>query len=616
VTINQQTDTNRAPSRARSNLRPIVLQNVTASYASRAFFLATIAVVAWIVAAPAVMLVYSSFAAGAGKLPFEAHELTLANYLRVLTEANTYQLLWTTALFTIGSTTIGMSIAVLFAWLIERTDLWLRRLFFVAMLIPMAIPNMIYAMAWIQLLNLNNGLLNTTLERIGLGFLQADIFAFSGMIVLQGIMLASHGYLLIAVCFRTLDASWEEQSYVAGRGVWTTMVRITLPVLKPALLAAALFFTIVAMETFDIPVTLGMTSRIHVISTQIYWSTRPETGQLPDYGLSSTLSVLIALIALVLVHFYQRQTRNAKQFATITGRGHRRRRTTLGKWRLPVFVLAVVFVLLAVVAPLFMLIWRSLLRFYLYPSSSALNLVNLNAYRAIIDDPDAPAVLANTAILALGSAAAASALAAAVAWQVVRGRVTRTWRNGLSTLAFLPQSFPTIVIGLALIFIYLWLPIPIYGTIWIIMLAMITKYLSYSVGTMIAAQIQISSELEEASAIAGAGGWRTYRRIVAPLLAPALAACFLWVMIHVVRELGLALMLYSLKTQVLSTKIWLLWENGRVADACATGVFAVIALLILLALPSIWRWARRIVWPTSVASDIPLATTSLARGGI
>jgi iron(III) transport system permease protein len=616
VAINQQTDTNPAPGQARSNLRLIVSQNVKASSASRLLFLVTIAAVAWIVAAPGVMLVYSSLTASAGKLPFEAHELTFVNYLRVLTDVNTYQLLWTTAMFTIGSTTIGMSIAVLFAWLIERTDLWLRRLFFVAMLIPMAIPNMIYAMAWIQLLNPNNGLLNTTLQRIGLAFLQTDIFAFGGMIVLQGIMLASHGYLLIAVCFRTIDASWEEQSYIAGRGVWTTMVRITLPVLKPALLAAALFFTIVAMETFDIPVTLGMTSRIHVISTQIYWSTRPETGQLPDYGLSSTLSVLLVLIALVLVHFYQRQTRNAKQFATITGRGHRRRRTTLGKWRLPVFVFAVVFVLLAVVAPLFMLIWRSLLRFYLYPSLSALNLVNLNAYRAIIDDPDAPAVLTNTAILALGSAAAASALAAGVAWQVVRGRVTRAWRNGLSTLAFLPQSFPAIVIGLALIFIYLWLPIPIYGTIWIIMLAMITKYLSYSVGTMVAAQIQISSELEEASAIAGAGGWRTYRQIVAPLLAPALAACFLWVMIHVVRELGLALMLYSLKTQVLSTKIWLLWENGRVADACATGVFAVLALLILLALPSIWRWARRIVWPASVASDIPLATTSLARGGI
>ena len=616
MAINQQAYVKREPSQMRLTPCAAVFRKLTATPASRLLFVLTLAVVTWIVAAPAVMLIYSSLTAGNGKLPFEAHELTLANYMQVLRNPKTYALLWTTALFTIGSTAIGISIAVLFAWLIERTDLWLRRLFFVAILIPMAIPNMIYAMAWIQLLNPNNGLINITLERVGLGFLQADIFAFGGMIGLQGIMLASHGYLLIAICFRTLDASWEEQSYIAGCGVWTTMARITLPVLKPALLAAALFFTIVAMETFDIPVTLGMTSRVQVISTQIYWTTRPETGQLPDYGLASTLSVLLVVIALVLVHYYQRQTRNAKQFATITGRGHRQRRTTLGKWQLPVFILAIVFMLFAVAAPLFMLVWRSLLRFYLYPSAGAFKQLNLNAYRAVIDDPDAPAVLANTAILALGSAAAAAALAAALAWQVVRGPMSRAWRNGLGALAFLPQSFPTIVIGLALIFIYLWLPIPIYGTIWIIMLAMITKYLSYSVGTMIAAQIQISSELEEASAIAGAGNWRTYRRIVMPLLAPALAACFLWVMIHVVRELGLALMLYSLKTQVLSTKIWLLWENGRIADACATGVFAVLALLIMLALPSAWRGVHRLVRPASAGQELPFAAPSLARGGI
>ncbi len=561
------------------------------------------------------MLIYSSLAAGAGKLPFEADGLTLANYIRVLGDPRTYELIWITAVFTVGSTAIGMGIAVLFAWLIERTDLWLRKLFFVAILIPMAIPNMIYAMAWIQLLNPNNGLLNTTLERIGLGFLQVDIFSLGAMIGLQGVALASHGYLLIAVCFRTLDASWEEQSTIAGRRLWGTMVRVTLPVLMPALLAAALFFAIVAMETFDIPVTLGMTSRVHVISTQIYWSTRPETGQLPDYGLASALSVLLVLIAIVLIHFYQRQTRNAKQFVTITSRGYRRGRVALGRWRLPLFVLALIFVLLAVVAPLFMLLWRSLLRFYLYPSAAALSQLNLNAYRAVINDTDVPAVLANTAVLALGSAAVTCVLAAAVAWQVVRGSVARLWRSSLNALAFLPQSFPTIVIGLALIFVYLWLPIPIYGTIWIMMLAMITKYLSYSVGTMIAAQVQISSELEEASTIAGAGGWRTYRRVVVPLVAPALAACFLWVMIHVVRELGLALMLYSLKTQVLSTKIWLLWENGRIADACVTGVFTVVALLTLLALPTVWGWVRRLTARPNVARDIPFGAPIVARGG-
>ena len=143
------------------------------------------------------------------------------------------------------------------------------------------------------------------------------------------------------------------------------------------------------------------------------------------------------------------------------------------------------------------------------------------------------------------------------------------------------------MVGLALIFIYLWLPIPVYGTLWIIGLAMMTRFLAYSAGTLIAAQMQISTELEEASQIAGAGRVRTYLQIVLPLIFPAMVAAFLWVLIHIVRELGLSLMLYTLQSQVLSTKIWLLWENGRVADACATGVLTVVALLALLALPLI-----------------------------
>jgi iron(III) transport system permease protein len=278
------------------------------------------------------------------------------------------------------------------------------------------------------------------------------------------------------------------------------------------------------------------------------------------------------------------------------------------------FLFACAFVAFAVALPLFMLIWRSLLRFYMYPSMRAFGFVNLSAYRAMFSDPDAPMVLKNTGLVALCSGLAITCLAAAVAWQVVRGNAKPAWRRALNMLAFAPQAFPGVVIGLALIFLYLWLPIPIYGTIWILVVAMITKYLAYSSGTMIAAQMQVAGELEESSRIAGAGGLATYWRIVVPLLAPALGACLLWVIIHVVRELGLALMLYSLQSQVLSTKIWLLWENGRVADACATGVLTVGALLVLLAIPSLWGWGSRWIGRRSAARRPSLATPALAGG--
>ena len=227
------------------------------------------------------------------------------------------------------------------------------------------------------------------------------------------------------------------------------------------------------------------------------------------------------------------------------------------------------------------------------PSFSALPRLNFDAYREVFADGEMGGVLLNTLTMALAAASSCVLLAAAIAWLVARGAVAASWRERLRTLAFLPQAVPSIVIGLALIFVYLWLPVPIYGTVWIIALAMLTKYLSYATGAVVAAQLQVAGELEEASAIAGAGLYRTYRRVVLPLVGPALFACFLWVVIHAVRELGVSLMLYNVHSQVLSTKVWLLWENGRVAEASAVGVMTVGVLLVLLALPWVTRSLSR-----------------------
>jgi iron(III) transport system permease protein len=548
--------------------------------------------VAWLALAPFVMLIYSSLASDKDKLPFESTRLTLENYVAVLADAKNLDLLGATAAFAIGSTVIGVGLAVFFAWLIERTDIFARKFLFVAMLTPMAIPSMIYAMAWIQLCGPNNGLVNATLTNMGLGFLQVNVFSLTSMIVVQGIALASHAYLLIAIAFRNFDSSFEEQAFMCGRGKLATVFRITMPMLRPALLAAGLFFTVVSLETFDIPITLGLTSHVQVVSTQIYWSTHPESGRLPDYGVASALGAVLVAIAYGLISLYTRATRDAKRFVSVTARGFRPRPIPLGAWRWPLFALALLFVVVAVGLPLFILIWRSLLRFYQYPSMNALKALNFNSYLAVFNDPDIPKVLANTFTLSVGSAGFVTLLAAAVAWQVVRGSAEAHWRRALNRLAFFPQSIPSVVVGLALIFIYLWLPIPVYGTLWIMAIAMVTRFLAYSTGTIIAAQMQLSAELEEASRVCGAGRAFTYWRVVLPLITPAMLAAFLWVLIHVVRELGLSLMLYTLQSQVLSTKIWLLWENGRVADACATGVLTVVGLLVLLALPTVFRGAR------------------------
>ncbi len=560
--------------------------------APRVLFGATLAIVVWIAAAPFIMLIYSSFASDKNKLPFEANRLSFDNYAALLADPDNLAMLANTAIFAIGATALGSALAIFFAWLIERTDVFGRRFLFVAMLTPMAIPSMIYAMAWIQLCGPNNGLVNATLAGVGLGALQINILSLGGMIVVQGIALASHAYLLIAIAFRNFDSSFEEQAFMCGRGWFSTVAAITLPMLRPALLAAGLFFAVVSLETFDIPITLGLTSHVRVASTQIYWDTHPESGSLPDYGASSALAVWLVAIALGLISLYNRATRDARRFVSVTARGFRPRPIPLGAWRWPLFGVAMLFVLAAVGLPLFILVWRSLLRFYQYPSAAAFHQVSLAAYGNIFNDPDMPKVMVNTLLVTIGGAGAVTLLAAAVGWQATRGPASPAWRRRLSATAFFPQSIPGVVVGLSLIFVYLWLPIPIYGTLWIIGLAMATRFLAYSAGAVIAAHTQISPELEEAARASGAGAARVYWRVALPLVLPTLLATFLWVSIHVVRELGLSLMLYTLQSQVLSTKIWLLWENGRVADACATGVMTVLALLALLGAAALAAGAR------------------------
>jgi iron(III) transport system permease protein len=292
--------------------------------------------------------------------------------------------------------------------------------------------------------------------------------------------------------------------------------------------------------------------------------------------------VLLVGAALILISFYQRQVRHSARFVTITAKGYGMRRVALGEWRWPIFALAMVIVLFAAFLPIFMLVWRSLIAFYAPPSLDALANVSLAAYASLFENFNLVMVSTNTAIVTLVSGFVVVAIASLAAWLILRADVSAGMRRQMQGLAFLPQSIPSIVIGFSLVLVFISAPVAIYGTVWIIAFGMIIKYIAYSTGMMSAAQMQVARELEEASSIAGAGFGRTYRRIVLPLLAPALINCLLWVMIHVVRDLSIPLMLYTPESEVISTKVWTLWENGSVPEAAALGVLTVLVLAVLL----------------------------------
>lgn len=548
---------------------------------------ATLAVAAYLAAVPLVVLIASSVNASGAHLPFETSVVSLANYATVLGDLATYRLLGNSAVFAGGSTALGIAIAVFFSWLIERTDVPARRFLFIAVLIPMAIPNMIYSTSWLQLLDTRTGLVQVTFEKLGLPFPTVNVLSLGGMIFIQGIALASHAYLLVAAAFQTVDPTWEEQSAISGKGRFATLRRVTLPVLKPALLSVVIFFLMVCIETFDVPGMIGLSAGIQVLSTRIYWVTHPEGGQLPDYGVASALALILVLIAFALIQLYQAQVKRGRRYVTITARGFRPKRVALGPWRLPLFAAALALLFVMVAMPLFMLIWRSLLHYYVYPSAEALARVSLDAYRDLIDEPQVPAAVRNTAIMAAATAALTISFSMLTAWLTVRAPVGDGWRRLLRTVALLPQGIPSVVIGVAFMITYLRVPVPIYGTVWIIALALSTKFMAYTTGTLSAAQMQVAGELEEAALIAGAGQFKTYRRIMMPLMAPALVNCTLWVLIHAIRELVIALTLYSPSSQVLSTQVWGLWQGGQIDDLCALGVMLALVLAVLLVLPTL-----------------------------
>ena len=548
-------------------------------------FGSTIAVVSYLVLVPLFMLLYASFKSTADKLPFESTVTTISNYTDVLTSPSTLPIFFNTFFFTAGSLAVGLPLAILMAWLLERTAMPARRWIAALILVPMTIPSLLSAIAWIQLLDPRIGLVNVALRSV-LGLSgdtgPFDIYSLYGMCFVQGLRLVPSAFLMIAASFRAMDPSLEEQSAMAGRGVAQTTLRITLPIMRPALLAALIYYIIVVIESFDIPGLLGFTARIRVLSTAIYWATHSEVG-LPDYGLASALGAMVLALALLLMWIYQRLTAHQERFATITGKGYRPRQINLGAWTAPATALCVFYLALAVALPFLMLIWTSVQPFYAIPSAESLARASFAAYINIWQDSSVMRALWNTTVLALVTAAATIFLALLVSWFVVRrGKTADGLSHYLATVSFLPQCVPSIVIGLALIFVYVRFPIPIYGTLWIIALAMTTRYLAYSSRAMTSALMQVHGELEEASQMARAPWARTLRRVTVPLLAPAMINVFFWVAVHAMQELSMALMLYNPETVVVSTMIWSMWQNGRTADAAVLGVILILLSAILL----------------------------------
>ena len=530
---------------------------------------------------PIGMLVVSSFRATEEKLPFEASSFTLANYSKVFASPVTYRLLLNTAWFAGGTVILAMGLAIAFAWFLERTDFPFRRLLFVLILAPMGMPIIITSMAWILLANPANGLFNV-MARVILGLRgpgPLNIYSIPGMILVTALNFVPVMYIMISGVFSRIDPSFEEASRTSGGGAWATLRHISMPLLSPALVAAAIFYAVRCIEVFEIPAMLGLPKGIFVFSSGIYYAVNPATG-FPDYGLASTYGVVLLVTAGVLIYFYGRHVRHAERFATVTGRGFRPRLIELGRWKFVPPVAMFGYFVFAVGIPLLVMVWSSLAPRFAGISLSGLSQLNLQAYREMLHYPELTLAAKNTLIIAATSAVIAMLLVTLSSWLCVRGGMRGAWLP--DRLAFIVVGVPGVVLGLAFIFTYASLRLPLYGTIWIIVLALVTTSLPFGTRMMTAAFLQIHRELEEAAATSGAGLKTTFFRIVVPLLWPSFARGFLWAFVRSLRETTIVLMLYAAGNQTLAVVLWRLWvEQAEFSLASAVAVPLMIVTITL-----------------------------------
>lgn len=503
---------------------------------------------------------------------------TLSNYITAYTDPETLKTLANSVKFALGASLLAFSIGTALAWMNERTNTPMRRLFYALSIIPLIIPSILFSIAWIMLASPKIGLLNMVAQSwLGFDAPPFNIYSIWGMIWVDGLHYSPMAFLLMSAAFKAMDPSLEESAVMSGSSVLKTLWRITLRLAFPAIVATVLTLFVRAIESFEVPALLGLPAGIQVFTSAIYEAIHQFPSQL---GLASAFSVLLLAITSGGIYIQARISDSGSKYVTVTGKGFRPRSIDLGHWKILTTGIFVLYFLLIVVLPFFVLLWSSLQKFYAPPSMEALNHLTLDGYRYVLASSDILNAVFNSLWMAVACASIVMLLSAVVCWVVVKTKIPGRWL--LDNMASLPMVFPGLVLGVSIMIFYLTFDIGIYGTFWIILLAYVTRFMPYGLRYNTTSMIQIHKDLEDSAGMSGAGWLTVFTRVILPLLKPGMLAGWIYVLIVCVRELSSSILLYSPGKEVISIVIWELWENGQYVELSALSVLFILMLLVLV----------------------------------
>ena len=548
----------------------------------RAVVVVFIVAVAVIVLSPMLMLTVGSFrseppgATGAS--------WTLRGWRSAYGNSDTVRAMWTTIRITVLSSLVSTFLALSMGWIVARTDTPGRTLIERLVFVPLLLPGVLMALAWSIVGSPRTGIISDYLEKLpGVGPEAFNISSEYGLIFVFGIGLAPLTFFLITPSLKAMDHTLEEAAVAAGAGRLRTVVRITLPMVAPAILGGATLSAIRVMESLEIPALLGQPAGIEVFMTRIFFAMR--FTPFPDYAAATALGIAIVVITGILVYLQARYIR-MRSYVTVGSRGTNAEVVGLGRWRYATAAYCWLYLFLTVAVPVGVVIIGSFERFMgLYEWND----LTLDNWREAFENRHLRSAIWNTLVIALASGFIMTATSAGLAYLIARSRSKLRW--ALEGMSWLPWSMPGVVLGVGLLWTYSFVPGGFYTSKWVLVIGYVTVLLPLGVRQCVAAISQIDPQLEEAARSSGSGPLRLATRIVIPLILKTIIATFLFGFVIGVREVGLPALLVSPGNEVLGSLTLYAQLEGRATDAAVYGVVMLTFSLVAVALLAILEHA-------------------------
>lgn len=497
------------------------------------------------------------------------------------------EVVWNTAVMSVGVTALSVLIGVPLAWIVGRTDTPFRNCISMIAILPFIMPPVVVAVAWAYLGTPRVGFVNlfwkwlvNTREPL------FDIFTMGGLIFVMSLSLAPYVFIFTVTAFRNMDPTLENAAHVSGANQWRTTLRITLPMAAPAILSGALLAFIQSIEIFAIPATIGVSGGIYVFSTQLW---RMMIGIPPNFSHAAALSVPVLLVCGLALWGQTKALGRSAKYATVAGKGFRPRLVRLGPWKYAALGFAAAYLLVSAILPVLTLIYGTFISNRGRPPT--LEFLTLDHIVEIIAGDGGAVILRsieNSLLLSFLGATIGIALSAVVAYFVARS----VWRGrgALDFLALIPVAIPGAVIAIAMLWAYIREPFNLYHTLWIILIAYITRFLPFGVKAVSNSITQIHEELERAAAVSGANWGVVFWRILVPLAMPGIVAGWIILFVSMMRELSASIMLFSSNKEVIGTILIQLYDEGLFSHVC---ILSLIIVILSLGSVALVRWLTK-----------------------